>query len=132
MNTSKNVKIITSEYLIYTTFPEAQELKFFSFLNYFLRLYYDLKSSDTSKYNWLLPEVLLLGPNQVLDDQFIQSVCDSLERDSVDILAVSVYVWNKVQFNILCEAIKKRLPNIIIVAGGPELDAHKNKEFFII
>jgi hypothetical protein len=130
MNTPKNVKIITSEYLIYTTFPEAHELKFFSFLNYFLRLYYDLKSSDTSKYNWLLPEVLLLGPDQVLDDQFIQSVCDSLERDSVDILAVSVYVWNKVQFRIICEAIKKRLPNIIIVAGGPELDAHKNKDFF--
>jgi hypothetical protein len=130
MNAPKNVKIITSEYLIYTTFPEAQELKFFSFLNYFLRLYYDLKSSDTTKYNWLLPEVLLLGPDQVLDDQFIQSVCDSLERDSVDILAVSVYVWNKVQFNVVCEAIKKRLPNIIIVAGGPELDAHKNKDFF--
>lgn len=128
MNSSKNIKVITSEYLIY--FAKVQESKFFSFINYFLRLYYDLKSVDNSKYNWLPPEVLLLGPEQDLDEQFIQSVCDSLERDSVDILAVSIYVWNKVYFKVLCEAIKKRLPNITIVAGGPELDAHKNNDFF--
>ena len=128
MKITKNVKIMTSEYLIY--FPNIQESKFFSFINYFLRLHYDLKSLDASNYNWLPPESLLLGPEQNLNDQFIQQVCDSIEKDSVDILAVSVYVWNKVYFNVLCNAIKQRFPNIVIVAGGPELDAHKNKDFF--
>jgi len=128
MNKPKNVKIITSEYLIY--FPKVQESKFFSFINYFLRLHYDLKSLDTSKYNWLHPESLLIGPESGLDDAFVQSVCDNIEKEQVDIIAVSVYVWNKIYFSVLCEAIKKRFPHIIIVAGGPELDAHKNTEFF--
>ena len=125
----KNVKLLTSEYLIY--FPKIQESKFFSFINYFLRLHYELKSVSVESYHWLPPESLLIGPEQVPNSQFVDSICTLLETEKVDVLAVSVYVWNKIYFQLICSEVKKRLPHITIIAGGPELDAHKDKEFFI-
>lgn len=125
----KNVKLLTSEYLIY--FPKIQESKFFSFINYFLRLHHELKSVSAGSYNWLPPESLLIGPEQVPDEQFLDSICTLLENEKVDVLAVSVYVWNKIYFKLICTEVKKRLPHITIIAGGPELDAHKDKEFFV-
>ena len=104
MNKPKNVKIITSEYLIY--FPKVQESKFFSFINYFLRLHYDLKSLDPSNYNWLPPESLLLGPEQGLDDQFVQSVCDDLEKESVDIDKLYSQIG---QMKVEIDFLKKKL-----------------------
>lgn len=124
----KNVKILTSEYLIY--FPKIQESKFFSFINYFLRLHFELKSKDKTNYHWLPPSSLLINPDSGIDNYFVEEICKTIEEEKIDVIGVSVYVWNKTYFNVLCAEIKKKFPNIIIVAGGPELDAHKNNKFF--
>ena len=125
-----NIKILTSEYRIY--FPKIQDSKFVSFINYFLRLYFDTNSLSSNTYNWLPPEDLLIGPEpgEGINDEFLNDLCTRLKNDKVDIIGVSVYVWNKIYFNIVCTEIKKRLPHIIIIAGGPELDAHKDHDFF--
>ena len=126
----QNIKVLTSEYRIY--FPKVQDSKFFSFVNYFLRLYFDTNSLSKDLYNWLPPEDLLIGPEpgEGTTAEFLDDLCHRLEQDKVDILGVSVYVWNKVYFKTVCREIKKRLPHIIIIAGGPELDAHKDVDFF--
>jgi hypothetical protein len=116
----RNIKILTSEYRIY--FPNIQDSKFFSFVNYFLRLYFDTNSISKNSYNWLPPEDLLIGPEpgEGINDAFLDDLCTRLENDKVDIIGVSVYVWNKVYFKVVCQEIKKRLPHITIIAGGPE------------
>ncbi len=126
----QNIKVLTSEYRIY--FPKVQDSKFFSFVNYFLRLYFDTNSLSKDQYNWLPPEDLLIGPEpgEGTTVEFLDDLCHRLEQDKVDILGVSVYVWNKVYFKTVCREIKQRLPHIIIIAGGPELDAHKDVDFF--
>ena len=126
----QNIKVLTSEYRIY--FPKVQDSKFFSFVNYFLRLYFETNSLNRADYNWLPPEDLLIGPEpgEGINAEFLDDICTRLEADNVNILGVSVYVWNKIYFKTVCQEIKKRLPHIIIIAGGPELDAHKDIEFF--
>lgn len=124
----KNIKIISNEYLIY--FPGVQESKFISYINYFLRLYYELNSKDNTKYNWLMPQVLIFKPEIGLTQEFLDEFCQMLIDESVDILGFSVYVWNRDYFKIIGSEVKKRLPHIIIVGGGPDLDAHTNPKFF--
>jgi len=126
----QNIKVLTSEYRIY--FPKIQDSKFVSFVNYFLRLYFDTNSLSRDHYNWLPPEDLLIGPEpgEGTTTEFLDDLCTRLENDKVDILGVSVYVWNKIYFKTVCQEIKKRLPHIKIIAGGPELDAHKDVDFF--
>ena len=126
----QNIKVLTSEYRIY--FRNSQDSKFFSFVNYFLRLYFDTNSLSRDLYNWLPPEDLLIGPEpgEGITAEFLDDLCNRLDQDKVDILGVSVYVWNKIYFKTVCQEIKKRLPHITIIAGGPELDAHKDVDFF--
>jgi radical SAM superfamily enzyme YgiQ (UPF0313 family) len=126
----KNVKIITCEYLICTS-PNAQADKFVSFVNYMLRLYYDLNSKDKSQYHWLPPLSVIFKPEIGIDELFLNDFCTMLETEKVDVLGLSVYVWNKPHLEIIAREVKRKLPHIIIVAGGPELDAHKNSSFFL-
>ena len=128
----KNIKIITSEYRIYQKEGRIFNARFVSFVNYFLRLHFDNKSLDKSKYNWLQPEILAIGPEpgEGVTTEFLDEFCSNIEKQKVDVLGVSVYVWNKIQFKLVCQEVKKRFPHIVIIAGGPELDAHKNPNFF--
>lgn len=126
----KNIKIYSSEYTMY--FSDVQNSRFVSFVNYFLRLHYETRSLDNKQYNWLWPEILLVGPEagEGITPDLLDDICTRLEQEKVDILGVSVYVWNRVYFNQVCREVKKRLPHITIIGGGPELDAHKNSDFF--
>lgn len=124
----KNVKIISNEYLIY--FPGVQESKFISYVNYFLRLYYELNSKDNTQFNWLAPKVLIFKPEIGLTQEFLDNFCQLLIDESVDVLGFSVYVWNRDYFKKIGNEVKKRLPHITIVGGGPDLDAHKDPNFF--
>ena len=92
----QNIKVLTSEYPIY--FPKVQDSKFVSFVNYFLRLYFDTNSLSKDLYNWLPPEDLLIGPEpgEGTTTEFLDDLCNRLEQDKVNILSVSVYVRNKV------------------------------------
>ena len=78
----KNVKILTSEYLIY--FPKIQESKFFSFINYFLRLHFDLKGKSKSDYNWLPPASLLINPESGIDHSFVEEICNTIINEKID------------------------------------------------
>jgi putative methyltransferase len=89
---------------------------------FMLRTYFDLNSSNKDKVKWFSP---FYDPNVSLSE-----IVKTIVEEEIDILCLSVFIWNRVQLLQLAESIKKILPNIIIVAGGPDLDAHRNPEFF--
>lgn len=47
-----------------------------------------------------------------------------------DVVGLSVFIWNDSYQFELAKKIKALNPNIVVVLGGPQLDAHKNNKFF--
>ena len=47
-----------------------------------------------------------------------------------DVACFSVYVWNDDHQFELMRLVKQDNPGVKIIAGGPQLDAHKDKQFF--
>ena len=56
---------------------------------------------------------------------------NEIEKDKVDILGFSMYIWSRKKILELTKIIKKKFPNLLIVIGGPEVDAHINPIFFL-
>ena len=42
-------------------------------------------------------------------------------QDHIDILAISTYIWNVEYVRQLCTLLKERLPELVIILGGPEV-----------
>ena len=87
---------------------------------YFLKHYYYLHGLGNP--TWLDSDLVHV---ENFEDQF-----SNIKSQSPDMLALSVFVWNeRTQFKLAME-YKRHNPNSIIVMGGPQLTAHKNKNFF--
>ena len=54
-------------------------------------------------------------------------IAESIARDEPDVVAFTCYVWNAPDNFLICEALKKRLPDVVIILGGPEVSYHYNK-----
>ncbi len=50
--------------------------------------------------------------------------CELLRERKLFVLAVSVYVWNRALFDLVCKKIKQLSPSTFIIAGGPEITAN--------
>jgi tRNA A37 methylthiotransferase MiaB len=88
---------------------------------FYLKHFYDLHGKNTNV-EWQMADLF------VLDD--FDTIIANIEKNLPDILALSIFIWNEtLQYNI-CKTIKERYPNVRIVAGGPQIVAHKNKDFF--
>lgn len=48
-------------------------------------------------------------------------IADDIISMNIDVLCISVYIWNVDQTKQLCQLIKERRPQIKIVIGGPEV-----------
>ncbi len=87
---------------------------------YFLKHYYYLHGLGNP--TWLDSDLVHV---ENFEDQF-----SNIKSQSPDMLALSVFVWNeRTQFKLAME-YKRHNPNSIIVMGGPQLTAHKDKNFF--
>lgn len=88
---------------------------------YIMRSFYKYKSPENyTKLEWLSPHFLPLLNNDI----------ESIISENVDILCLSFFVWNAGHLIKLAKLAKEYNPNILIIAGGPELDAHKRSDFF--
>jgi radical SAM superfamily enzyme YgiQ (UPF0313 family) len=88
---------------------------------YITRSFYKYKSTENyNKLEWLLPQFLPLLSKEI----------DDIILENPDILCLSFFVWNSGHLIELAKRIKNHNPNILIIAGGPELDAHKRDDFF--
>jgi putative methyltransferase len=101
---------------------EANRLRFGVNLAYFyLKHFYDLHGKNTNV-EWQMADLF------VLDD--FDTIIANIEKNLPDILGLSVFIWNETLQYKISKTIKERYPNIRIVAGGPQIAAHKDKNFF--
>lgn len=71
---------------------------------------------------WTKIQLLEISKNELIKE---------LNELDIDILCVSVYIWNQDHiFKLLTELKKHITKKITIVAGGPSIDPHRNKKFF--
>lgn len=104
---------------------EMIETYMISPVSWMLRLNHQIDSQSKHDYNWLAPWCLLED-----DSNDLQNALDLIEKEKIDILCFSVYVWNRKRLMILAKEIKKIHPHIITIVGGPDIDSHINKNFF--
>jgi tRNA A37 methylthiotransferase MiaB len=55
---------------------------------------------------------------------------EDIVNQNIDVLCLSFFIWNVSSLNRLAKRAKEANPNIVIIAGGPQLDAHKRQGFF--
>jgi radical SAM superfamily enzyme YgiQ (UPF0313 family) len=88
---------------------------------YIMRSFYKYKSPENyNKLEWTRPQFLPLLNKEI----------ENIISEDVDILCLSFFVWNAGHLIELAKRAKKHNPNVLIIAGGPELDAHKRNDFF--
>lgn len=51
----------------------------------------------------------------------LNHIADDILSMHIDVLCISVYIWNVEQTKILCQLLKEKQKDIIIVIGGPEV-----------
>jgi len=87
-----------------------------------LKSFYKLHGKFYNKINWLEP---LVGKPSSIEDT-LEQIC----QEKVDILCISVFIWNKDFLFKLSRLAKQKLPNLKIIAGGPELSTD-DSDFWI-
>ena len=118
MSNIKKIKVITS------SCPATGQF-YVSPINWFLKLTHQSIGLSKNDYFWQDPLFLLNENNNF--DVLVKIIKD----EDIDILAFSVYVWNCEMFFTLAKKLKQEFINLTIIVGGPEIDAHKNNNFFI-
>ena len=71
-------------------------------------------------YRWLDPVITKGSPEQLLA---------SYGSDRIDILGISCYCWNSETNYALAWEVRRRFPDCLVIAGGPDPD-YKNTDFF--
>jgi len=89
---------------------------------YTLKSYFKYKSKNYEKVNWL---------PRVLDPwRSVNQIIDEIVREEVDVLCLSLFVWNFDKNIMIIQKIKKILPNIKIIVGGPSQTANIEDNYF--
>ena len=87
-----------------------------------LRSYYKFRSKHYDKITWADAHFKCIEDADLIIKQIID--------EKIDVLCLSIYIWNRVQYLYIAEKVKELNPKIVIIAGGPELDSHKNLKFW--
>lgn len=89
-------------------------------VQFYLQEYHEDNSDNADQWNWF----------NILDLNFDQ--CDELyfQKHPPHIVGISVYVWNYKYLYQTAEQIKKKYPNCLIVAGGPQVAYKFEKDFW--
>jgi tRNA A37 methylthiotransferase MiaB len=90
-------------------------------LFFFIKTYYDLYGMNTN-IEWCRCEHVIFDS--------VEDSAAAVVKEGIDLVGLSVFIWNEDYQYRLAQRIKQLNPNIVIVFGGPQLDAHKNPRFF--
>ena len=85
------------------------------------KTYYEEQGQHPDRWEWY-------DPMLVSDDW--ESDLDRAIALNPTIIGFSLYTWNEGTFNLMASQIKEKLPNCIVVFGGPQQDVKYNKEYF--
>jgi len=84
------------------------------------KTYWECHGSERDAFEWL-PPVHRMGQ--------VDALLAPYEGKRIDVLGVSCYTWNSAINMMLAEEVKRRHPECIVIAGGPDPD-HKDADFF--
>ena len=88
-----------------------------------LKSYVEDNFKGTTKFNWSYP---FNDSNFDSIDDIVNNICEQ----QPNILALSLYVWNHALSHEVAKLVKKKLPNITIVIGGPHQE-HSQPDYFL-
>jgi len=89
---------------------------------YMLKSYYNYRGQHAGSYVWNDP---ILSNKRT-----VNSVVDELILEKNDVVCFSFFIWNHKRTAMTAKQLKQHLPDTVIVAGGPNLNAHNNEDFF--
>lgn len=89
-----------------------------------LKSYFQRNSKDPSAWHWLDP---IHSSYADSEETLIKQIVDQ----SPDVIGISCYMWNDKLTLHIAEEVKRRLPNVKIIAGGPALYYENNSSWFI-
>ena len=90
---------------------------------YHLKSYYEFKGNHFKKVNWL---------PRILDPWIsVNEIVDQVAQENINVLCLSFFSWNHDKTMMVAKIVKRKFPHIKIIAGGPNLWAHKDENFFI-
>jgi len=78
-------------------------------------------------FNTFMPEHNWIEP--IIDWEIfleIEDIITHIEKQNVDILCISTYVWNHVLCHEVAKIIKEKHPEILVIKGGPFQGYHEN------
>lgn len=113
----KKIKVVFSSSIATNSF-------YLSPIHWFLKLYHNNFSLSKDQYIWTNPEVIIDNTDLDQDD-----LINTVLAQKIDILAFSMYAWNRKTVLSISKKIKQLSPNTIIVVGGPDVDSHKDETF---
>lgn len=90
-------------------------------LFFFIKTYYDLYGMNQN-IEWARCEHVIFDS--------IEDAAAAVVSEGINVVGLSVFIWNEDYQYSLAQRIKQLAPDITIVFGGPQLDAHKNSKFF--
>ena len=88
-----------------------------------LKSWYKRHGKNTEKVEWLDAIHCNIGLNE-------SKIKNIVESENPDIICFGLYIWNYDLYSRLGKYIKENWPNIIIIAGGPDVYAHKELNLF--
>ena len=114
--------MIKIQWVNYSTSPAyvVPDLGWLSF-----KTYYEENGNSPDQVEWLTPICDSAGPDA-------DHLANLIIEKSPDIVAFSNYVWNVGLNHSVAKIIKKHLPNVKIVYGGPHIEHKYRKDFFEI
>lgn len=103
----------------------SQKVCYLNPINWLLKLHHVKKSLSREQYIWT-DQYYLIDPREF----DLETVYQQLKEEQINIVAFSVYIWNRQEFFDMAKYIKDRDPSITIIVGGPDIDAHRDTDFF--
>jgi len=85
------------------------------------KTYYEEHGVHSDKWHWGVP---------TLDYSDWDMLANNLLKESPDVVAFSMYIWNESFHQRIAQKIKERSPDTVILWGGPQCDIPWNKNFF--
>jgi putative methyltransferase len=88
-----------------------------------LKSYYNRYGLNSNKVSWLDP---------VFNNEFFskEDMIKIIKVEKPDVLCFGLYIWNNPLYASIGKYVKENWPNIVLIAGGPNIYAHKDLDKF--
>lgn len=105
-------------------FDTSRANLYLPYMYFGFKRYYEVNGKHADDWEWIPPEISYAG-------QTIDEIIDKAVSHNADVYAFTTYMWNWNLVKAVAEQLRKRLPNAVIVLGGPHQGtSHTNPMFW--